>query len=227
MKQPGEEVDWSLHVITDRRTAGGRSVVEAVQAAIRGGATVIQLREKEASTRQMIALGQMLLELTRAAGIPLIVDDRVDVALALDAEGVHLGQEDMPAETARKLIGPKKLLGVSASTVEEACEAEGAGADYLGVGDIFGTPSKPDAGAPIGLELLAEIARSVSIPVVGIGGITLENAAAVMQSGAAGVAVISAVIGAADPEVAARRLREIAKLSKGDPPVAPTGGCYE
>jgi thiamine-phosphate pyrophosphorylase len=202
-------VDYSLYVITDRRTAGGRPLVEVVQAAINGGATVIQLRLKESSTREMLSLGRQLHELTRRVGLPLIVDDRVDVALALQAEGVHLGQEDMPAEVARRLIGPDRILGVSARSVAEAKEAEAAGADYLGVGDIFGTTSKPDAGAPIGLERFAEIVSSVSIPVVGIGGITLENAALVMQSGAAGVAVISAVIGAPDPEAAARRLRQI------------------
>jgi thiamine-phosphate pyrophosphorylase len=206
MNQP---VDYSLYVITDRRTAGGRPLVEVVQGAIRGGATVIQLRLKESSTREMLSLGHQLHELTRRAGLPLIVDDRVDVALALQAEGVHLGQEDMPAEVARRLIGPDRILGVSARSVPEAKEAELAGADYLGVGDIFGTTSKPDAGAPIGLQRFAEIVSSVSIPVVGIGGITLENAALVMQSGAAGVAVISAVIGAPDPEAAARRLRQI------------------
>lgn len=203
-------VDYSLYVITDQRTAGGRSLVEVVQVAIRGGATVIQLREKEASTRKMLSLGRQLQELTRRVGLPLIVDDRVDLALALQAEGVHLGQDDMPAEVARKLIGPDRILGVSARSVAEAKEAEAAGADYLGVGDIFGTPSKLDAGAPIGLERFAEIVRSVSIPVVGIGGVTLENAPLVMQSGAAGVAVISAVIGAPDPEAAARRLHQIA-----------------
>jgi thiamine-phosphate pyrophosphorylase len=170
---------------------------------------VIQLRLKESSTREMLSLGRQLHELTRRAGLPLIVDDRVDVALALQAEGVHLGQEDMPAEVARRLIGPDRILGVSARSLPEAKEAEAAGADYLGVGDIFGTTSKPDAGAPIGLERFAEIVSSVPIPVVGIGGITLENAALVMQSGAAGVAVISAVIGAPDPEAAARRLRQI------------------
>jgi thiamine-phosphate pyrophosphorylase len=206
MNQP---VDYSLYVITDQRTAGGRPLVEVVQAAIRGGATVIQLRLKESSTREMLSLGRQLHELTRRAGLPLIVDDRVDVALALQAEGVHLGQKDMPAEVARRLIGPDRILGVSARSVAEAKEAEAAGADYLGVGDIFGTTSKPDAGAPIGIERFAEIVSSVSIPVVGIGGITLENAALVMQSGAAGVAVISAVIGAPDPEAAARRLRQI------------------
>ncbi|HEY63187.1 MAG TPA: thiamine phosphate synthase [Caldilineae bacterium] len=207
-------VDWTLYVITDRRVAGERSILDVVRAAIAGGASVIQLREKEATTREMIELGQALHEITRAAGIPLIVNDRVDVALAIDAEGVHVGQDDMPAAIARRLIGPDRILGVSARTVEEAVQAERDGADYLGVGDIYGTPTKPDAGEPIGVAGVAAITRAVSIPVVGIGGITPANAAAVIEAGAVGVAVISAVVGAADPEAAARQLRTIVEEVK-------------
>jgi len=207
-------VDWSVYVITDRRVAGERDILDVVRAAIRGGATVIQLREKEATTREMIRLGEALHDITREAGIPLIVNDRVDVALAIDAEGVHVGQDDMPAAVARRLIGPDKILGVSAETVAQALEAQRDGADYLGVGDVYGTPTKPDAGPPIGVEGLAEIARAVSIPVVGIGGITPENAAAVIDAGAVGVAVISAVVGAADPEAAARRLRAVVEEAR-------------
>ncbi len=197
-----------VYVITDRRTAGDRSLVEIVRAALRGGAHVIQLRDKDASARDMIALGQALLPLTRDAGVPLIVNDRIDVALALDADGVHVGQDDIPAGIAREIIGPDRILGVSAATVEQAQQAERAGATYLGVGDIFGTPSKPDAGAPIGLAALAEIVQAVRLPVLGIGGITVANAASVVRTGAVGVAVISAVIGAVDPEAATRALCE-------------------
>ena len=181
-------------------------MVDVVRAAVRGGATAVQLRDKEASTGEMIELGRALLQITRPAGLPLIVNDRADVALAIDADGVHVGQDDMPAPLARQIIGPERILGVSAGTVEEARQAERDGADYLGVGDVYGTPTKADAGTPIGLSGLAEIARAVSIPVVAIGGIKLDNAAATLQAGAAGVAVISAVIGAPDPETAARRL---------------------
>lgn len=208
------KIDYSVYVITDRRAAGERSILEVVQVAIRGGATVIQLREKEGKVQEVLALGRALQELTRAAGLPLIVNDRLDLALALDADGVHVGQDDMPADMARKLLGPDKLLGVSVETVAQAQEAEAAGADYLGVGDIFGTPSKPDAGAPIGLAPLAEIARSVAIPVIGIGGITRSNAAAVIQAGAVGVAVISAVMAAPDPEAATRELRAIVRETR-------------
>lgn len=207
-------MDLSLYVITDRKVAGERSILDIVRAANRGGATVIQLREKDATTKEMIELGQALLEITRPAGVPLIVDDRVDVALAVDAEGVHVGQKDMPAALARRLIGADKILGVSAETIEQALQGERDGADYLGVGDVFGTPTKPDAGEPIGVQGLAEIVRRVSVPVVGIGGITAENAAAVIEAGAVGVAVISAVVGAEDPEEAARRLRQVVEQAR-------------
>jgi thiamine-phosphate pyrophosphorylase len=207
-------VHWDLYVITGREAAGDRPLAEVVQAAIAGGATIVQLREKSATTREIIQLGQVLHRITRESDIPLIVNDRVDIALALDAEGVHVGEEDMPAALARDLIGPDRILGVSAGTVEEARQAEEDGADYLGVGDIYGTPSKPGAGVPIGVQGLREIARSVSIPVVGVGGITADNAAAVIEAGAAGVAVISAVVGAPDPEAAGRQLREVIHNSK-------------
>lgn len=200
-------LDLSVYVITDRRLAGDRPLTEVVAAAVRGGATVVQLRDKAATTRELLRMGEELLAVTRPAGVPLIVNDRLDVALALDADGVHLGQEDLPAAVARRLLGPDKILGVSADTVEEALEAQQAGADYLGVGDVFGTRSKPDAGEAIGLEGLRRVAEAVRIPVVGIGGVTAENAAAVVEAGAAGVAVLSAVMGAPDPEAAARALR--------------------
>jgi thiamine-phosphate pyrophosphorylase len=208
------EVDWSVYVITDRRAAGERSILDAVRAAIRGGASVVQLREKTATTREMVELGQALHEITRQARIPLIVNDRLDVALAIGAEGVHVGHDDMPVSLARRLIGPDLILGASPETLGEARQMEHDGADYLGVGDVYGTPSKSDAGTPIGVEGLAEVIRALSIPVVAIGGITLENAGAVIQAGAAGVAVISAIVGAPDPEAAARRLREIVNVKR-------------
>jgi thiamine-phosphate pyrophosphorylase len=204
-------INWSLYVLTDRRAAGARALPDVVDAAIRGGATAIQLRDKQATTRELVELGRALLAITRPAGVPLIVNDRIDVALAINAEGVHVGQDDMPAPIARRLLGPDRLLGVSAGTVEEALQAQAEDADYLGTGDVYGTPTKADAGVPIGVDGLAEVVRAVSIPVVAIGGIQAANAGAVIAAGAAGIAVISAVIGAADPEAAARRLREIVR----------------
>jgi thiamine-phosphate pyrophosphorylase len=209
-----KDVDWSVYVITDRQAAGGRSMLDVVRSAVQGGASVVQLREKSVSTRDMVELGRALLEVTRPAGVPLIVNDRVDVALAIEADGVHVGHDDMPVALARRLLGPGRILGASPETLAEAREMEQDGADYLGVGDVYGTPSKADAGAPIGVAGLAEVMRAVTIPVVAIGGITAANAGPVVEAGAAGVAVISAVVGAADPEDAARRLRGIVEAQR-------------
>ncbi|MEM8530135.1 MAG: thiamine phosphate synthase [Chloroflexota bacterium] len=201
-------IDWSVYVVTDRRTVGDRQLLDVVAAALEGGATVVQLREKQLPTYDMVTFGQILRDLTQSMNVPLIVNDRVDVALAINAQGVHVGPRDMPAKIARQLIGPDRILGVSVATVAEAQQAVQDGADYVGVGDLYGTPSKPDAGAPIGLERLVEIAQSIDIPIVGIGGITVEKAAAVVEAGATGVAVISAVLGAPDPFNAAQQLRK-------------------
>ncbi len=202
-------VDLSVYVIIDRGIAGDHSILDVVRAAIRGGASVMQLRAKTATTRETVELGEALYKITSQAGVPLIINDRLDIALAVEAEGVHLGHDDMPVAIARRLIGPDRILGASPETLEEARQMERDGADYLGVGDVYGTSSKPDAGLPIGVEGLAEVVRAVSIPVVAIGGITPDNAGAVIEAGAAGVAVISAIAAAPDPEAAARRLREI------------------
>ncbi len=207
-------VNWSLYVITDAKLSRGRSHLEVIRAAIAGGATVVQYREKERTTRQMVEEARALRDLARRAGIPFIVNDRVDIALAVDADGVHVGQDDMPAPLARKLMGPGKIVGVSVDNLEQALRAEQDGADYVGAGPIFATPTKPDAAPPIGLEGLAEICRRVSIPVVAIGGINAENAAAVIEAGADGVAVVSAVVAAEDVEAASRRLREVVEAAR-------------
>jgi thiamine-phosphate pyrophosphorylase len=209
-----KHIDWSVYIVTDQQAAGERALPEIVRAAIQGGATAVQLRAKVATTREMVALGQALLAITRPASIPLIVNDRLDVALAIEADGAHVGQDDLPAAMARQILGPERILGVSAETVAQAQQAERDGANYLGVGDVFGTPSKPDAGSPIGIDGLAATVRAVALPVVAIGGITLDNAPAVIAVGAVGVAVISAVVGAADPAAAARQLRERISLPR-------------
>ncbi len=207
-------MDWTLYVITDAKLSRGRSHLEVIRAAIAGGATVVQYREKEGTTRQLIEEAQALRELTRQMGVLFIVNDRVDIALAVDADGVHVGQDDMPAPIARKLMGPGKIVGVSVDNLEQALQAERDGADYLGAGPIFATPTKPDAAPPIGLDGLAEICRRVSIPVIAIGGINEENAAAVIEAGADGVAVVSAVVAAPDVEAAARRLRAVVETAR-------------
>lgn len=208
------KVDYSLYVITDVELSGRRSHREIVAAAIRGGATMVQYREKNASTRQMVDEAFVLRDLCREHDVPFIVNDRVDIALAVDADGVHVGQDDMPASLARRLIGTEKILGVSAENLEQARAAIDAGANYLGVGAVFETSTKSDAGEPLGLDKFAEIARVSTVPVVGIAGINASNAANVIRAGAAGVAVVSAVVGAKDVQAAARELRTIVEQAK-------------
>lgn len=200
-------MNYLLYLVTDAGLSRGRSQVEVVEAALRGGVTVVQYREKSASTRVMIQEAGELARLCRAVGVPFIVNDRVDVALAVNADGVHVGQDDMPAVVARRMIGKRKILGVSAGSAEEARKAEAEGADYIGASPIFATPTKPDAPPAMGIEGLRLLARAVSIPVVAIGGMNARNAAAIMEAGAAGVAVVSAIVAADDVEAAAREIR--------------------
>lgn len=202
-----DKIDFSLYLITDRKIAVNKSLVDIVKQAILAGATIIQLRDKQVSIREMIKLGRILRYITKKTNTPFIVNDRLDVALALNADGVHLGQDDMPVYMARKILGVNKIIGASARTMKEAKQAEKQGASYLGVGDIFGTGSKKDAGKPIGLGQLSKIVGSVSIPCVGIGGVNTDNAASVVKAGASGIAVISAIVGAPDPRKATRKLR--------------------
>ncbi|HEX8317451.1 thiamine phosphate synthase [Longimicrobium sp.] len=194
-----------LIVVTDA-DCGGRDLVDVVRAALRGGAPAIQLRMKDGAARDMVEMAQALLAETRLAGALLFVNDRVDVAVIAGADGAHVGQDDLPVSAARRVSAPGFLLGVSAESVELALQAEVEGADYVGVGPVYVTGSKADAGEPIGLGRIAEVAAAVKIPVVGIGGIAVGNARAVVESGAAGVAVISAVMRADDPESATREL---------------------
>ena len=201
---------WRTYLVTQQSLSAGRSTVDIVEAAIEGGVDAVQLREKDVSARERYALGRRLRERTRAAGVDLIVNDRVDLAAAIDADGVHLGQSDLPVAAARDLLGEDAIVGVSSGSVAEAAAAADAGADYLGVGAIYGTTSKPDADTAndgLGLEALADIAAAVSIPVVAIGGITADNAAPTVDAGATAVAVISAITAADAPATAAADLR--------------------
>lgn len=200
--------DWRVYVITDSHRARGRSHYEITEAAVRGGATAVQLRMKEEPARVILEEARRIESLCREAGVTFIVNDRIDVALAAGAAGVHVGQDDLPAGSARALLGVGPLLGVSAATEAEAVEAWRRGADYLGVGAVFATGTKADAGAPVGPGRIAAIRRSVPLPIVGIGGITAANAAEVIRAGAVGVAVITAVTMADDMVEATRRLRE-------------------
>lgn len=195
-----------LIVVTDPDCGAGRTVVDVARAALQGGAPAIQLRMKDAPAREMADVARALLAETRAAGALLFVNDRVDVALAVGADGAHVGQDDLPAAAARRIAPPGFLIGVSAETAELARQAQADGADYVGVGPVYATGSKADAGDAVGAGRIGEVATAVRIPVVGIGGITIENAPPVLRAGAAGVAVISAVMRADDPAAAARAL---------------------
>jgi len=190
-----------LYVITEPAL---RDPIATAQAVLQAGVRLLQLRDKTATTRELTRVGQELRMLTRQYGARLIVNDRLDVALAIEADGVHLGQDDLPVSLARRIAGKHLLIGVSAETVDEARQAEADGADYLGVGPMFATHTKPDAGAPVGPERLRAIKHAVRIPVFGIGGITLQNAPAVLAAGADGICTIAAIVGAPDPEAAAR-----------------------
>jgi thiamine-phosphate pyrophosphorylase len=201
-------------VFTDSRLAGERGNLRTIAEAIDGGADVVQLREKEMSTREMIQLGQALRELTRQRQVLFVVNDRLDVALAVEADGVHVGQDDMPAKLARQLVGPEMIVGVSATTLAEAIAAADDGADYLGVGPIYPTGTKPDAAPATGLALVTTAKRATGLPIVAIGGIGPANAAEVIAAGADGVAVISAIVGQPDPRAAARQIRETVERAK-------------
>jgi len=194
-----------LIVITDKKLKP--NVVKAVEDALRGGATSIQLRLKESSTREMIEVGKAVRKLTEDFGALYFVDDRLDVALATNADGIQLGPEDMPLDLA-KSIAPNLIIGASVYSVEEAVEAERLGAHFLGAGSVYPTPSKPEAKV-IGIEGLKELVRRVRIPVVAIGGITHSNVKEVLTTGVCGIAVISAVMSADDVESATRTLREL------------------
>lgn len=195
-----------VYVLTDRLLSRGRSEREIAQAAIAGGATAIQLRWKSGSLREAVAVGQEVRDLCRAAGVMFVVNDRVDLAVSLGADAVHLGDEDLPISETRRIVGEEMVIGYSPSTLVDALQGERLGADYLGVGPIYGTSTKSDAGEPVGTRRIAEVCRSISIPVVGIGGINAGNAGPVIEAGAAGVAVISSVVAADDVREATVKL---------------------
>lgn len=200
-------IDYSLYLVTDRSLSKGRSTREIVAAAVAGGVTCVQLREKHCGTREFIDEALALRSLLREHDIPLIVNDRLDVALAVEADGVHLGQSDMPIEMARKIAGSSMVIGISAESTDDALRAEQQGADYIGISPVFATPTKTDTTAPLGLGGVNKIRGLVDIPLVGIGGINRDNAASVIRAGADGIAVVSAIVAADDPTDATRMLK--------------------
>ena len=201
-------IDYSLYLVTDRSLARGRSTAEIVREAVAGGVTCVQLREKNCGTLEFMAEARTVQATLRGTGVPLIVNDRVDVALAVGAEGVHLGQQDMAIADARRLGPPGWIIGVSAESLEDAIRAEREGADYIGVSPVFATPTKTDAAPPLGLEGLRQIRAATKIPLVAIGGIHAGNAREVIRAGADGLAVVSAIVAANDPCAASAQLRQ-------------------
>ena len=200
--------DYSLYLVTDRMRMSTRTLGEAVEQAVIGGCTLVQLREKEIPALDFYMLALEIKKITDRYGIPLIINDRIDIAMAAGAAGVHIGQQDIPADIARKVIGRDMLLGVSVSSAAEAIDAVKAGADYLGVGAMFPTGTKPDAGF-VSMEELGRIRKAVDIPIVVIGGISRENAMLFRPMGVDGLAVVSAVIAQPDIKASAADLKSL------------------
>ncbi len=200
-------IDLSLYLVTDN-SDDVEKFLNTIEEGIKGGVTVVQIREKTADTLDFYNLALQVKEITKKYDIPLIINDRVDVALAIDADGVHVGQSDMPCDITRKLIGPDKILGVSAATIDEAKKAEIDGADYIGTGAVFPTKTKDDAPSVTKQEL-KEIVESINIPVVAIGGITLDNANQLTDTGIAGLSVVSAIMSSENPKKSSEKLLNI------------------
>ncbi len=200
-----------VYVITDRFVNPKRSHLDIAKAAVEGGAFVLQLRDKEATTRQLLEWAREIRDLTRRTETLFIVNDRVDIALAADADGIHVGDDDMPVPIARRLLGAGKIIGRSVANEEEALQAVAEGADYVSVGSIFVTSTKPDAGEPVGVEMVKRIRQILppDYPLVAIGGINLQNAAAVFEAGADAVAVVSAIACADDPVTVIRQFQKL------------------
>ena len=199
-----------LYAVTDRTWLGKQSLYEQVEAALKGGVTCVQLREKNLDEADFLAEAMEISALCRQYGVPFLINDNVDIALRCHADGVHVGQEDMQAAKVRQRLGPGRLIGVSAHSVEEAMAAEAAGADYLGVGAMFGTSTKKNV-RPLTPEILKAICQAVNIPVVAIGGIHAWNMAQLAGTGANGAALVSAIFGAEDVEAECRRLRHLSE----------------
>ncbi|NMB78132.1 MAG: thiamine phosphate synthase [Methanomicrobiales archaeon] len=206
---------FDLYVITDETLAGGIPHAEIARRAVRGGADAIQLRDKHMESRDLVQVGREILAHTRPAGALFLVNDRLDVALACGADGIHLGQDDIRPDVARQLSPPGFIIGVSAGSIEEAREAERAGADYVVLSPVFSTGSKADAGPGLGLAELARMKKAVRIPVLAIGGIGPSNVTDVIRAGADGVAVISAVVSAPDITEASRTMKALIVRAKG------------
>ncbi len=207
------EIDYTLYLVTDQQLMNAPSIEIAVESAMKGGCTLVQLREKNLGSLAFYEMAQRVKQITEQYNVPLIINDRVDIALAVDADGVNVGQSDLPADIVRKLIGPDKILGVSASNLSEAMAASKAGADYLGVGAMFATGTKTDAELTA-MEELWRIRDAISLPIVVIGGINKETTPLFSGSGIDGIAVVSAILSQPDIAEAAKELKKLFLLGK-------------
>jgi len=208
--------DLEIYLVTDRELSRGRPIEDVVVAAVRGGATIVQLREKDISTREFIHIAERLQSMLAPHKVPLIINDRLDIALAVNADGVHVGQSDMPYKTARRILGPDKIIGLSVESIQDARDAESLDVDYLGVSPIYFTPTKTDLKRELGLDGLRAIKSFSRHPLVGIGGLNASNVESVIKNGADGIAVVSAICSADNPETAARELAQIVAKAKAD-----------
>ncbi|MCW6061409.1 thiamine phosphate synthase [Clostridium sporogenes] len=200
------DLNYELYLITDRRFLKGRELKKVVEDAILGGVTIVQVREKDVSTREFYNVAKEVKEVTDHYKVPIIINDRLDIAQAINAHGVHLGQKDMHLNIARRILGKDKIIGISVGNVKEALEAENNGADYLGIGTIFPTGSKKDVDSIIGIDGLSKIKNNISIPSVAIGGINKTNFKDVLSTGIEGISVISAILDEDDINIAANNL---------------------
>ncbi len=205
------KIDYTLYLVTDRRLMNCKTIEDSVSLGIAGGASVVQLREKDCTSREFYELALRVKKITEPAGVPLIINDRIDICMAADAEGVHLGQKDLPCKEARRILGKDKIIGVSAALPEEAAQAQADGADYLGVGAIFPTSTKTNT-RPVTPDVIREIRAAVTIPFVVIGGVNPENVRTLSGLGINGAAVVSAIISKPDITAAAREMRKAAEL---------------
>lgn len=205
-----EKINYELYLVTDTNICPREKLVSVTESAIKGGVTLVQLREKDISTREFFAEASELKKLCMYYNVPLLINDRIDIALAVDADGIHIGQSDMPLKVSRKILGPNKIIGLSAGNVNQAVEAVSDGADYLGVGAVFPTSTKRDA-SNVGIEMLKQVRKSVDIPIVGIGGINPDNISQLYGSGIEGVAVVSCIMGSDDPYAVSKQLSQMVK----------------
>ncbi|MFD2168825.1 thiamine phosphate synthase [Tumebacillus lipolyticus] len=208
-------MDSRLYLVTGHQFLNGRSLESVIRAAISGGVDCVQLREKDFTGRELLEAGRLIRHITRELHVTFIVNDRIDVARAVDADGVHLGQSDLPIQAARDILGPGKIVGLSTHNVQEAMEAERLGADYIGLGPMRKTMTKLDTEPVVGPAGVKKVREHVSLPIVAIGGIKEDDVAEIIRSGASSVAVVSAIIASSDVEATARRMRQLVDHERG------------